>query len=51
MLLEEITIYIEDYDAVVTTLPQNINSITDDFLLFYGMKGGPASPQPSNPVS
>jgi hypothetical protein len=38
MLLEEITIYIEDYGAVVTTLPQNINSITGDFLFLFGMK-------------
>jgi hypothetical protein len=38
MLLEEITIYIEDYAAVATTLPPNINSITDDFLFLFGMK-------------
>jgi hypothetical protein len=38
MLLEEITIYIEGYAPLVTTLPPNINSITDEFLFLFGMK-------------
>jgi hypothetical protein len=38
MLLEEITIYIENCYVAVNTLPPNINSITDHFLLLLGMK-------------